>query len=201
MLSTTTTTEDEQKLYSGVIAESSIMLMSILNEVFDIARIEANRFKAYSVAFDLNDLIYNLFVDFKNKAEEKGLQLFLENLISESFIVYSDPDIVKRILIKLLENAIKFTKKGWVKLKYTQQKDKIIFSIEDTGIGISETLWSNLFNRFIREEVSKSRNIGGTGLDLTLCNGLVKLLNGEIWYESKGKEGSIFKFSFLSSDK
>ena len=195
ILSTTDVSKEEQVLYSEVVAESSKILMSILTDVFDIARIDANRLNSYAVAFDLNDLIYGLYSDYKIKAEAKQLNILLENLISEPFIIISDPDVLTRILKKLLDNAIKFTKKGWIKLFYQVEDESIVFSVEDTGIGISETLWSNLFNRFITEEVSKSRNIGGTGLDLSLCNGLVRMLGGKIWYEPKGHEGSIFRFS------
>lgn len=201
LLSTNEVTKEEQVLYSEVVVESSKILMSILNDVFDITRIDANRLNAYSVAFDLNDLLFELYSDYKIKAEAKQLNLLLNNLISEQFIVNSDPDVLDRILKKLLDNAIKFTKKGWIKLSYEVEEERIIFSVEDTGIGINETLWSNLFDRFITEEVSKSRNIGGTGLDLSLCNGLVRMLGGKIWYVPKGSEGSIFRFSILNKSK
>lgn len=195
ILSTTDVSKDEQVRYSGVVSESSKILMSILNDVLDIARLEANRFNSYPVAFDLNDLIFDLYTVYRLKAENKQLSLLLDVLISEQFIIHSDPDVLSRILKKLLDNAIKFTKKGWLKLGYKAEGDMIHFWVEDTGIGINETLWSNLFDRFITEEVSRSRNIGGTGLDLSLCNGLTRLLGGKIWYESKGELGSIFHFT------
>ncbi|MBN2805244.1 MAG: HAMP domain-containing histidine kinase, partial [Prolixibacteraceae bacterium] len=191
ILSTTEVSKEEQHRYSGVVAESSKILMSILNDVLDIARIEANRFNSYVVAFDLNDLIFDLYAEYRAKAEKGKLSLLLDNLISEQFIIHSDPDVLTRILKKLLDNAIKFTKKGWLKLGYRPEEDQIHFWVEDTGIGINETLWSNLFDRFITEEVSRSRNIGGTGLDLSLCNGLSRLLGGKIWYEPKGDQGSV----------
>lgn len=195
-LNTEELSKDDLVYYSGVIDESSKLLLAIINDVSDIARMEANLYKVYPVAFDINDLFFNIFMEFRPKAEEKNLQLFLENLISEEFIIQSDPDVIKRILSKLIENAIKFTKEGWVKLAYEVEKDKIVFSVEDSGIGIHETLKENLFHRFITEEVSKSRKIGGTGLDLSLCNGLVKLLGGEMWYKSEVGKGSKFYFSF-----
>lgn len=201
LLSTTEVSFDEQKQYSAAIDESSQALLSIINDVYVIARVEANRVNVYPVDFDLNDLIYDLYDEYKLKAESKKLQFFLDNLISESFIIKSDPDVLKRILKKLLDNAIKFTKVGSVKLKYKVEGINIHFEVEDTGIGIPENLWSNLFDRFITEEVSKSRNIGGTGIDLSLCNGLVRLLCGKIWYESKGNEGSIFHFSIHNQNE
>jgi len=187
---------DELKLYSGVISESSTMLMSLLSDVFDIVKIESGRFRVYSTPFDLNDLLFSLHQEYNPKAEAKNLHLYLENFISEQFIISSDSEVIIRILKKLLDNAIKFTKEGWVTLKYESQGDEIIFTIEDSGIGINQELRENLFDRFISEEVSKSRHIGGTGLDLSLCNGLVQLLGGKIWLTSKQDQGSIFQFSF-----
>lgn len=195
LLSTTEVSFEEQKQYSAAIAESSKALLSIINDVFVIARVEANRVNVYPVDFDLNDLIYDLYDEYRLKAETKKLHFFLDNLISEPFVIKSDPDVLKRILKKLLDNAIKFTKVGSVKLGYKVEDTNIHFEVEDTGIGIPENLRDNLFERFITEEVSKSRNIGGTGLDLSLCNGLVRLLNGQIWYESKEAEGSVFHFT------
>jgi signal transduction histidine kinase len=94
-----------------------------------------------------------------------------------------------------MDNAIKYTKNGWIKASYKKVEGHILFSVEDTGIGIQEPTRSNLFNRFIELEVSKTRKVSGTGLDLTLCNGLVKLLSGEIWHENRKGGGSVFNFS------
>lgn len=189
---------EEKTLYSGVIEESSLLLMSILNDVFDIARIEVGTLKVYPESFDINNLLFEIFIKYKEIAEAKGLQLFLENLISEEHIVESTPAVIKRILVKLIDNAIKFTKQGWIKISYKIDKQYINFSVEDTGIGLGEPIPEKLFSHFIDVDVSTSRNISGTGLDLSLCNGLVKLLSGQMKCESKKTGGSIFQFSFLN---
>lgn len=189
---------EEKTLYAGVIEESSFMLMSILNDVFDITRIESGSLKVYPEEFDLNNLLFELFMMYKEQAEVKGLQFFLENLISDEFIIESSPDVVKRILIKLIDNAIKFTKQGWIKVHYRVEGAMIHFLIEDTGIGISGPVPEKLFSHFTEVDVSTSRNISGTGIDLSLCKGLVKLLDGQINYESKESGGSIFHFNFLN---
>jgi signal transduction histidine kinase len=197
ILNTATVSPEELKLYAGVIEESSLMLMSILKDVFDISRLCTGTFRAYSAPFDLNSLLFDVYSKYKPQAESKQLQLFLENLISEEFVVISDPDVIIRILSKIIENAIKFTKSGWIKVSYKVEEEFVIFSVEDTGIGITKSLHPNLFTRFINEEISKSRHLGGTGLDLTLCNGLVELLGGRMSFESTLGEGTIFHFSFL----
>jgi signal transduction histidine kinase len=198
LLSTTKLTPDEVKLYAGVIDESSMMLMSILNDVMEIVRIQTGNYPANIEPFDLNDLLFNVFMEFRDKAEEKGLQLFLENLVSETYIIASSNDIIKRVLEKLIDNAIKFTREGWIKISYQKNGNGIEFKVEDTGIGIAEANRENLFSKFICEEVSKSRKVSGTGLDLTLCSGLVGLLGGTIDYEPARDQGSVFKFSIVN---
>jgi signal transduction histidine kinase len=195
MLMQNNSLNDECKAHAGVITESSQMLLSILNDVFDLARIVSGKYKVYPEAFDLNDLLYELFVKYKQEAEAKNLQLFLENLISEELIVESSPAVIERILSKLIDNAIKFTKEGWIKLHYEHQGRCIVFTVEDTGIGIPEAIRHNLFDRFTVEEVSKSRKVAGSGLDLNLCKGLATLLGGEITYLPKEGEGSLFRIS------
>ncbi|MCF8363462.1 MAG: HAMP domain-containing histidine kinase [Prolixibacteraceae bacterium] len=186
---------EEGKVYTSVIEESGVALMNIIHDVFDLSKIKAGQYKVYPEAFDLNDMIFDLLMKYRPQAEGKGLQLFVENMISEEFVVHSSPETILRIISKLLDNAIKYTKSGWIKLSYKKADEYIIFEVEDTGIGIQEPTRSNLFNRFIELEVSKSRKVSGTGLDLTLCNGLVKLLEGEIWHENRKEGGSVFFFS------
>lgn len=189
---------DEKTLYAGVIEESSLMLVDILNDVLDISRIESNSLNVYPEDFDLNNLLFELFVHYKDQAEAKGLQLFLENLISEENIIQSSPDVIKRVLVKLIDNALKFTKQGWIKVYYEEEGEEIHFFIEDTGIGIKEPIPQKLFSHFTEVDVSTSRNVSGTGLDLSVCNGLVKLLGGKMSYEPKKSGGSIFHFTFIN---
>lgn len=198
LLSTSELTVDEIKLYSGVIVESSNILMSILGDTYDLVKIESGRYQIYPEPFDLNNLIYELFMEYRPIAEKKNLQLFLENLISEELIIRTSPTELKKILVKLVENAIKYTKRGWIKIKYEVIGNTIFFTVEDSGIGINETVRSKLFQSFTAEEVSKSRNVSGTGLDLTLCSGLVNLLGGTIEYYPAKDQGSVFQFSIIN---
>ncbi|HOO83023.1 MAG TPA: HAMP domain-containing sensor histidine kinase [Prolixibacteraceae bacterium] len=186
------------KQYAAVIEESSNMLISVWNDAFDLVKIESSKYNVYAEPFDLNDLIYQLFIKYRPLAEKKNLQLFLENLISEEFIVSLPLNELKKVLEKLIENAIKYTKQGWIKIHYKIKGELIIFEVEDTGIGINESVRSKLFHSFTAEEVSKSRNVSGTGLDLTLCNGLVQLMGGTIEYHPSSGQGSVFRFSVIN---
>ncbi|MBN2261988.1 MAG: HAMP domain-containing histidine kinase [Prolixibacteraceae bacterium] len=190
--------QSDVKQYVAVIEESSNMLMSVWNDAFDLVKIESGKYNVYAEPFDLNDLIYQLFIKYRPLAEKKNLQLFLENLISEEFIVSVPLNELNKVLEKLIENAIKYTKQGWIKIHYKVEGKLIIFEVEDTGIGINESVRSKLFHSFTAEEVSKSRNVSGTGLDLTLCNGLVYLMGGTIEYRPSNGQGSVFCFSVVN---
>lgn len=190
---------EDVRTYTNVIEESGRVLLDIVTDVFDLSKIRSGQYKIYPESFDLNDMLFEMLMKFRDRAESAGLQLFVENMISEENIVSSSPEALGRVLSKLLDNAIKYTKSGWVKMSYEDKGNgMLLFKVEDTGIGIQEPTRSNLFNRFTELEVSKTRKVSGTGLDLTLCNGLVKLMGGEIWYENREQGGSIFSFSIIN---
>ncbi|MBP7506815.1 MAG: HAMP domain-containing histidine kinase [Prolixibacteraceae bacterium] len=185
----------ERNYYSDIITESSNMLLSIITDVLDISKIDSGTYRVYPIQFDLNDLMFQIYINFKPHAEKKELQLFLENVISTPFRIESDPAIIEKILKKLIDNALKFTKQGYVKFYYREEKNKIVFYVEDTGIGIREEIRESIFKKFTTQPVSQSRHLGGTGIDLSLCFGLVKLLGGDIKLSSKCGIGSVFSFS------
>ncbi|HNW50293.1 MAG TPA: ATP-binding protein [Prolixibacteraceae bacterium] len=187
--------ESERSNYSDIIAESSNLLMSIISDVIDISKINSGIYRIYPVRFDLNDLMFQIYQKFKPEAEKKNLQLFLENVISSTKTISSDPAVIEKVLNKLIDNALKFTKQGWVKFYYKEEKEHIEFFVEDTGIGIPEDQRSTIFERFTKQPVSQSRKLGGTGIDLSLCHGLVGLLGGKISLLPAKKEGSIFRFT------
>lgn len=186
---------EERTTYTGLIVESSTILLSIISDVADIAKISAGTFKVYPVKFDLNDLMFQIYQIYKPAAEKKELQLFLENVISSTFVLESDPDVIQRILKKLIDNALKFTRQGWVKFYYKVDPEYITFFVQDTGIGIQDDQRKTIFDRFTKQQVSQSRHLGGTGIDLSLCHGLVNLLGGEISLLPPTGEGSTFQFT------
>jgi signal transduction histidine kinase len=186
---------EERKYYTELITESSVLLLSIITDVSDIAKINIGTYRIYPVAFDINDMMFQIYLNYKPVAEKKDIQLFLENVVSTPFILESDPDVVQRILKKLIDNALKFTRQGWVKFHYKADADFLTFTVEDTGIGIQKDQRETIFNRFTNQLVSQSRHLGGSGIDLSLCHGLVALLGGEITLLPPTGEGSIFQFT------
>ena len=185
----------DRQMYTGLITESSLQLLSIITDVLDISKIYSGNFHTYSQKFDLNDLMFQLYQNYKPIAEKKSLQLFLENVISNVFVVESDPVVIERVFKKLIDNALKFTKQGWVKFYYKVENKHVDFYVEDTGIGIDENQREMIFEKFTMQPVSQTRNLGGSGLDLSLCHGLVGLLGGKITLLPPSGQGSVFKFS------
>jgi CheY-like chemotaxis protein len=129
-------------------------------------------------------------------AKEKGLQLS-HNLPSKlPQIIVGDPNRLRQILINLISNAIKFTDAGRVLIEIElQTNDNFLFSISDTGIGISQDQIESIFQPFRQADLSTTRKYGGTGLGLTICQQLIKKWGGIIWVDSKENQGSIFRFT------
>ncbi|MCF8358460.1 MAG: HAMP domain-containing histidine kinase [Prolixibacteraceae bacterium] len=190
--------DEERKNYSGLIIESSYILLNIINDVVDITKLQTGKYRTYFEYFDINELMAKLYAHYKSTAEKKNLQFFLENVIGQPTAVWSDKEAIERVMKKLIDNAIKFTKDGWVKIRYVEEVDDTLsIFVEDTGLGMGEDIQDKLFNRFTCQQVSQSRNLGGTGIDLSLASGIIKALKGKITMESIKGKGSSFKITLF----
>lgn len=133
---------------------------------------------------------------YHNQAENKGLELKL-NLGGDSSIqLESDYTKLDQILTNLLNNAIKYTEKGIIELGYQLTDKGILFFVEDTGMGIPKKQQEKVFDRFYRSDNPKLLHRDGVGLGLSICLGLINLLNGRIWLESEPWKGTKFSFTF-----
>jgi CheY-like chemotaxis protein len=181
--------------YSKIVVDSGEQLLSIVNDILDISRIEAEEVEVNKETFEVNFLLDELCEFFRLKAQRKQIELIAEKESEESpvFIV-SDKVKINQILSNLISNAIKFTSKGIIKVSYQLFSDEITFSVKDSGIGISAEMQSKIFDRFRQAELDLTRQYGGTGLGLSISEKLVKLLNGDIWLESTPQKGSTFYF-------
>ena len=188
---------DEQRDYLECIKLSADNLLSIINDILDLAKIEAGRIDLEHAAFSLQKAISDIIITQKGVAHKKGLQLEtrLEGEIPD--LVVSDQLRFKQIMLNLLSNAIKFTEKGGVTVTATllQQsgEDAVIrFTVTDTGIGIPPEIQQKLFEPFAQADSSISRKYGGTGLGLAICRQLTALMGGKISVESEPEKGSSF---------
>ncbi|MGE8721759.1 PAS domain S-box protein [Leptospira terpstrae] len=195
----TTSLDTDQKEYVRNAISSAHGLLGIINDVLDISKIEAGKLVLNEVTSNLKQIINDSLGVLKWKANEKGIQLKLEEGQNLPEIISVDATRLRQILINLLGNAVKFTEVGGVVLKVnaspkTDQKTKLEFTITDTGIGIPEEHKSHLFQSFWQGESNSTRRYGGTGLGLRITKSLLDLMGGDIEVQSKPGFGTEFKF-------
>jgi signal transduction histidine kinase/CheY-like chemotaxis protein len=187
--------EDKVKGDIEIIHSNSLHLLELINDILDLSRIEANKLELDLKPFNLAELIQYLFDIFDSQAQQKGLVFLIEQQISSPCIIEVDDLRLKQILLNLCANAIKFTEKGQVVLGIEWQNEQLIFTITDTGIGLSKEHLAQVFELFTQADNSISRRFGGSGLGLSLSNQLAKLMSGNITAQSRLGKGSTFCFS------
>ena len=175
-----------------VIHGNSLHLLELINDILDLSRIEANKFELEIQPLDLGELIQDLSHTFSAQAQQKQLSFTIEHQLSLPFIIQVDCLRLKQILLNLCANAIKFTENGQVTLDINWQNEQLVFTITDTGIGLSKEHLAQVFEIFTQADNSISRRFGGSGLGLTLSNQLAKLMSGNIAVTSELGQGSRF---------
>jgi len=194
---------DEQSNYTDVLVRNCENLMRIIEEILDFASIEQGIVKIENHTFNLHDCVASSLRLFTLQCKTKDIVLsssYDDNVPDQ---IHSDKTRIQQILTNLLNNAMKFTKEGEISLNvsmlHTDHEDSILFSITDTGIGISQEKFALIFDSFSQGDTSSTREYGGTGLGLTICKHYIDLLGGHIWLESKPGQGSTFYFTLPSS--
>lgn len=178
---------------------SGVTLLEIINDILDISKIEADKLELEEIEFSLRDVVEKLFNTISIKALEENNELIcdIDNDIPD--IIIGDPLRLRQILLNLLNNAVKFTHEGSVRLNIkllenVEEQLRLEFSVIDTGIGISEDGIGQLFKTYSQADTSTTRTHGGTGLGLNIAQKLVSLMGGRIVAESEKGHGSTFKF-------
>jgi len=186
--------EPEQHSAIETIIRAGNHLQSIINDILDLSKIEANKLEVEKIDFSLPTLLQDVKVLLKPKAEEKNLQFHIEPQYPLPSELKSDPTRLKQILINLCSNAIKFTEKGYIKIhvKYQREKALMLFCVEDSGIGLTEEQLNKIFTPFSQADVSTTRQYGGTGLGLSLSQKLANLMGGDLTATSTYGKGSQF---------
>ncbi|MCW8831564.1 MAG: ATP-binding protein, partial [Gammaproteobacteria bacterium] len=198
LLEDTTLTESQHE-YINVAYKSADALLSILNDILDLSKIEAGKLKFESIPFDLREIVNDVVVLHALKAEQAGI--YLRSEIDERVPVHviGDPTRMRQVLVNLISNAMKFTDEGGitvrVKLKLRDEKEVLIrVEVEDTGIGIPTNKHQKLFMAFSQADGSTTRKHGGTGLGLAIVRQLVELMHGNLGIDSEVGRGSKFWF-------
>jgi signal transduction histidine kinase/CheY-like chemotaxis protein/ligand-binding sensor domain-containing protein len=195
-----TSLDHEQQKYVEIIKSSGENLLSVINDILDFSKIESGKMDLEHEPFDLRNNIEEVLDLFAGKAASLQLDLIYEIEQGVTQQIYGDKTRLKQILMNLISNAIKFTKKGeifvGVKIVKRIANDmEIQFEVRDTGIGIPREKINTLFQAFTQVDSSTTRKYGGTGLGLVICKRLVELMNGTIWIESEVGRGTSFLFT------
>lgn len=178
------------------ILKNSDDLLSTIENLVDIAHLSTNQYVVRKSRFKLTSLLESVILQSKNHVVFKTNPDLEIQLINDSeFELYSDKNIIIKILLHLIKNAILYTEKGLIKVGYREEKSNIIFYVSDTGIGISNEKLNIIFSPFRQADEDVNIKMGGTGLGLTIINEFIQLLGGKIWVNSELKKGSTFSFS------
>jgi signal transduction histidine kinase/CheY-like chemotaxis protein len=191
--------DPQQSELVEIVEQSAGSLLTIINDILDFSRIEAGKLDIEEMDFNLRELVASVSALCGADAYGKGLELFFN--IDPEIIpqITCDPTRLRQILLNLTSNAVKFTETGFVRIDVTTRqnndKSELVFAVEDTGIGISDSAIKRLFVAFEQADGSTVRRFGGSGLGLSICKRLVDLMGGDVGVESSVGKGSRFYFS------
>jgi signal transduction histidine kinase/CheY-like chemotaxis protein len=188
-----------QQEYVDTAHKSAHSLLTILNDILDLSKIEAGKLNIELIPLDIREIVSELITLHSMTAEEKVIRLYAD--IDEQLpqVLIGDPTRIRQILANLISNALKFTEKGHVLVKISvvssdDNNADIRMAVEDTGVGIREEIKDRLFNEFTQADGSTTRKYGGTGLGLAIVKQLVEMMHGQFGVESVPGEGSTFWF-------
>ena len=187
----------EQRKYLRIFRRAGSNLLNLINDILDLSKVEAGHLELESIDFDLNEVLDKAVEILAMRANEKGLELACHLAPEVPSSLIGDPHRLNQILINLIGNALKFTDKGSVIVRITNEPGAttpgvIRFSVTDTGIGVPPEQLAKIFESFTQAHSSTARHYGGTGLGLTISKHLAERMNGRIWAESTVGQGSTF---------
>ncbi len=185
----------EVKEYTELIKKSADSLMSLIEDLLDLSKIEAGDVDLQILDFNVENVLRYLEEEYRSRAKDKGLDFFFSVDEKMPLKIYSDPGKITRILKKLLDNSIKFTEKGFISLSAEnvhREREYVRFKVSDSGVGIEEEKYGFIFQQLVQLEDHSARKYSGTGSGLFIAKKLVKLLGGEIFFESDFGNGSTF---------
>jgi len=190
----------KQRDYISKVHNAGTSLLAIINDILDFSKVEAGKLNIEATDFRVDEVINSVTTITAQKAHDKGLEFLVHVSSAIPELLRGDPLRLSQILTNLVNNAVKFTERGEVRLQIellerTGQKVQLKFSVHDTGIGMTKEQASRLFQPFSQADMSTTRKHGGTGLGLTISRRLVELMGGQIWLESEPGVGSAFIFT------
>jgi CheY-like chemotaxis protein len=189
---------EEQRSYARTIRSSGKALLTLINDILDLSRVEAGRLELVVAEFDPYRLVEDVAASVATRAHEKGLEFDVQFQRGLPAVLQGDEGRLRQVLFNLIGNAVKFTDRGSVNVGVTYRelpdgRVELCASVRDTGIGIATDALPKLFERFIQADSSIARRYGGSGLGLAISRGLVDLMGGRIDVQTQVGEGSTFR--------
>jgi PAS domain S-box-containing protein len=185
--------QDPEKLhFLSIIRQNGAFLLEIINDILDLSKIEAGKLEIVPERFELAPFVHEIHSLMQVRAAESGVRFGVEFEGPVPATLRSDPKRLRQVLVNLVGNALKFTKKGAVRLVVRRDKSQVAFDVIDTGIGMTEEQVGQLFQPFHQADASVTRRFGGTGLGLAISHRLAAMLGGEISVVSEAGVGSTF---------
>tara|TARA_R110000782_G_scaffold166829_6_gene258786 strand:- start:180 stop:2624 length:2445 start_codon:yes stop_codon:yes gene_type:complete len=188
---------DEQSRYVSVFRKAGDALLSLVNDILDLSKIEADQLALEKIPFNIMELIEEVAEIYALQAADKGIEIITRVDPNLNVNRIGDPGRLKQIVLNLISNALKFTEEGEIVVSLSIDPKKqddacLLFSVSDTGIGIPKDKLEAIFSSFTQADASTTRKYGGTGLGLTISKRLTEMMDGSIWVESDVNKGSTF---------
>lgn len=189
-------TESDRAQYIDIIFQSGNNLLSIINDIVDLAGIESGQVKINIREININETLRGISEQFSYREKPQNVTLILKTPLPDNEAsILTDGTKLMQVLSNLISNSFKFTDQGRIDFGYEIKDDLIEFFVKDTGIGISPENQSMVFERFYQVDSTASRKYTGTGLGLSICKAYVELLGGNIWLNSQEGSGTTFFFT------
>ena len=197
---------NEQSRYVNVFKKAGDALISLVNDILDLSKIEANQLALEEIPFNILELIEEVAEIYALQASDKNIEIITRVNTGINVNRIGDPGRLKQIILNLISNALKFTEEGEIVVELSAENtesgdEQLIISVSDTGIGIAKDKLESIFVSFTQADASTTRKYGGTGLGLTISRHLTEMMNGEIWVESEENKGSRFYVSVTLPDQ
>lgn len=189
-------TEEEKTLFLDILHVSSDRLLKTINDYMDISLVVSGNMESRMSLFDPNVLLERILTNYISLATAKKLELrMVDPDKPKDFLFNSDAELIGKVLTNLVDNAIKYSMQGVIEIGYAIIPGYVQFFVKDDGVGISGDKQTQVFEYFMQEDLSHTRKFEGSGLGLSIAQGIVELLGGRIWVDSIKGQGSTFRFT------
>lgn len=195
-------TDEKQAKYFEIIKKSGNRLLTVINDIIDISKVESGQMEILISEFPVLEQIKEVHALFNTVAIGKGISLEIKNsLPSNEITMKADNHKINAILVNLVKNAIKYCDEGTIEIGVAKKKSLFEFYVKDTGIGIDKNRQKAIFDRFVQADIEDVKAQQGSGLGLSISKAYVEMLGGEIWVESEPRKGATFYFTIPSEVK